>query len=106
MAIFINCFHGRHTCLARLGPASYLYQGLFLKLKVTSDKDIKGQFCPVKTYKRVATSDLNNSYENVNFKLLLIKQIFERNKSSRAASESRTQFWLKITPAYKNAICL
>ena len=25
MAIFINCFHGRHTCLARLGPASYLY---------------------------------------------------------------------------------
>ena len=22
-------FTGRHTCLARLGPASYLYQGLF-----------------------------------------------------------------------------
>ena len=49
MAIFINCFHGRHTCLARLGPASYLYQGLFQKLKATSGRDIKGQFCPLKT---------------------------------------------------------
>ena len=95
-----------HLSSQRLGPASYLYQGLFQKLKTTSGKDIKGQFCPVKTYKRVATSDLNNPYDHINFKLLLIKQIFERNKSSRTVSESRTQFWLKITPVYKNAMCL
>ena len=33
------------------------------------------------------------------FTLLLIKQVFEKNKSSRAASESRTQFWPRITSA-------
>ena len=34
----------------------------------------------------------------ITFKLLLIKQIFEKNKSLKAASESRTQFWPKIIP--------
>ena len=32
------------------------------------------------------------------FTLLLIKQIFKKNKSSRAASESQMQFWPRITP--------
>ena len=34
---------------------------------------------------------------NAMFKIILIKQIFERYKSLRAAFENQTQFWLKIT---------
>ena len=41
------------------------------------------------------------------FSLLLIKQIFEKKKSLRAASKSWTQFWPRINPylCYRSEIC-
>ena len=50
-------------------------------------------------YKKVkkGTPDLASPYLHSLFKIVLIKQIFEKNKSTRAASGSRTQFKPKIT---------
>ena len=41
---------------------------------------------------------MSNHYVHSIFTLPLIKQIFEKNKSLRAASKSRTQVWLTSTP--------
>ena len=45
-------------------------------------------------YKKVekGTPNLTSPYVHSLFTIVLIKQIFEKNKSSRAASGSRTQF--------------
>ena len=41
---------------------------------------------------------MNNPYVHNIFTMLLIKQIFEKNKSLRVASKSRMRFWPRITP--------
>ena len=45
--------------------------------------------------------DLGYSYIHSIFTLLLIKQTFGKNESSKAESENRVQFWPRITPDYK-----
>ena len=42
---------------------------------------------------------MSNPYVYSILKLFLIKQIFDKEKSSRATSKSWAQFWPKITPA-------
>ena len=58
-------------------------------------------------YKKLqkGTSDMSNPYVHSTFTLLLIKQIFEKNKSSKGASESRTQFWPRITHGNTRKSC-
>ena len=41
---------------------------------------------------------MSNLYINSIFKLLLIKEIFDKNKSLRLATKRWTQFWPKTTP--------
>ena len=43
-------------------------------------------------------SDSSNTHVHSMFKLLLIKQTSEKNKSLRAPPKSRTQLWPTITP--------
>ena len=45
-------------------------------------------------YKKIkkGTPNLTSPYDHSLFTIVLIKQIFEKNRSSRAASGSRTQF--------------
>ena len=64
--------------------------------------DIKSHFFPRKTMK--GTSYLRNSYVHCIFTMLLIKQIFGKNKSSRTAAKSWTQFWARIS-SVNNAHC-
>ena len=45
--------------------------------------------------------DLGYPYIHSIFTLLLIKQTFGKNESSKAESESRVPFWPRITPDYK-----
>ena len=56
-------------------------------------------------YKKVkkGTPDLASPYLRSLFTIVLIKQIFEKNKSTRAASGSRTQFKPKITPVVSSS---
>ena len=44
------------------------------------------------------TFNLSNPYVHSMYTLLLIKEIFEKNKSLRAASKCQMNFWLRITP--------
>ena len=44
------------------------------------------------------TSDLSNPYAHSILTLHLIKQIFDKNKSLRAAFKNQKQFWPRITP--------
>ena len=73
-----------------------LYPKVISEIEEGSSRDIKGHFLrykralsPKKDLQKVA-SDLSSLYGHSIFKLLLIKQIFEKNKSSRAVSKSQT----------------
>ena len=70
-------------------------------MKAVSSRDIKRHFLPKKKVKK-GTSDLSYLYVHSIFTLLLIKQIFEKNKSLRAASKSQTPLWPRITSVHVN----
>ena len=64
-------------------------------MKAESSREIKGYFISYQSLWK-GTSDLSNPHVH-SMTLFLIKQTFEK-KSSRAISESWTQFWPGITP--------
>ena len=76
---------------------------LFLKsftlaiLEIES-KDIKRHFCPRKNQEKAPLVYFSNTYVHSIFTLLLMKQIFENNKSSRTDSKNWTQFFPRISP--------
>ena len=74
-----------------------LYPRVISEIESSIQQRYKRALSPKKDLQKV-TSDLSNLYGHSIFKLLLIKQIFEKNKSSRAVSKSQTQFWPQINP--------
>ena len=71
--------------------------GLSQKSKAASRTDIKENFFLIKIFKKTLLNSATAIFIAM-FKIILIKQVFERNKSLRTDSESQTQFCPKITP--------
>ena len=65
--------------------------GVILETEGSIQKMQKGHFFTSKKLK-IGTPNLTSPYVHSIFTVVLIKQIFEKNKSLRAASGSRTQF--------------
>ena len=65
--------------------------GIILETEGSVQKILKRALFHYKKVKK-GTSDLTSRYAYSLFTIVLIKQIFEKNKSLRAASGSRTQF--------------
>ena len=89
----------KNDCMG-IGLGKLNYQGLFQKLKAASCRDIKEHFISYKNLQK-DTSDLSNLYIHSIFTLFLIKQTSEINKLLKTASQSRMQFWPRVTPAYR-----
>ena len=73
-----------------------VYSWVILEIGGTVRQVYKRALFPYKNLEE-NMSDSSNTHVHSIFKLLLIKQTFEKNKSLRAPSKSRTQFWPTIT---------
>ena len=74
-----------------------VYSEVILETEGSIQKTQKRALFHYKTVKK-GTPNLTSSYVHGLFTVVLMKQIFEKNKSLRAASESWTQFKPEITP--------
>ena len=90
--LFVN-----NNFATKQSPWQYFCQGDYYKKTVCIGKTLGN--CQLPKWTSRATSDLSNPYVHSTFTKILRKQIFEQNKTMRAASKTQTKFWPKITPA-------
>ena len=93
----INFLKGVFSCLAQW--TNQIISGVILETEGSVRKIQKKALFPCKKVKK-GTLNLTSPYVDSLCTIVLIKQIFEKNKSLWAASRSQTQFQSKITPDY------
>ena len=80
----------------KLFPLKVTFSGVILEYEGSICQRHKRALFPYKKLQK-GNSNLSNPYVRSIFTLLLIKQIFEKNKSMRPAFKRWTQFWPRIT---------